>query len=167
MKKLILSLFAVVCFCCTAMANMDTNGVVIRGEGPWAQSQYKRALSLEAAGKIDNVFDAKGVDMLMLDLTPDIYEFFNLNLDSNGPTDGQIMMYVKNLDKSTYDYKVTFVYDIYQLDGMTFIVVRAIAPNGYEIVDASAKGKVENFDQFVDLFASVTSDLSNQIKDLK
>lgn len=166
MKKLILSLFAVVCFCCTAMANSDTAGVVVRGEGPLAQ--YKKALSQEATSKIASVLHqiSEGND-LVLDLTPDIYDFYNLSQSNNGPTDGKIMMYVNNLDKSIYDYQGTVVYDIYQLDGMTYVVVRLLTPNGYEIIKESAKGKAENLDQLIDLFASVTTSLNLSLKELK
>ena len=166
MKK-IFSVIAVLCFCFTAMANKDASGVVLRGEGQL--SQYKKALSQEATGKILRSINSMigETGYVMLDLTPDIYEFYNLDLSNNGPSDSKITMYVNNLDKKMYDYKMTIVYDFYQLDGKTYITARALAPTGAEIFSVSRNGKAANLEELIEIFSPVTSDVIKNIMSTK
>lgn len=159
MKKLLFSLIAVICFSFTALANKDASGVIVRGEGP--MSQYKKALSMEASGKIlraiNSMIGENGY--VVLDLTPDMYEFYNLKFSDNGPSDSKILKYINNLDKNLYDYKVTFIYDIFQLDGKTYVTARAITPTGAELFSVSRNGEANNLEELIELFAPVTSEV--------
>ena len=159
MKKLLFFLIAAVCLSFTAMANTDTSGVIVRGEG--GLTQYKKILSMEASHKILRAINsAIGEDgYMVLDLTPDVYEFYNLKLSDYGPTDSKILNYVNNLNNNIYDYKVTYVYDMVQLDGKTYVTVRAISCTGAEIASASRNGQANNLEELIDLFAPVTSEI--------
>lgn len=163
MKKLFLLVVAAMCFSFTALANKDASGIVVRGEG--SLSQYKKALSQEAAGKIGRAVNSMlgDGDYVVLDLTPDVYEFFNLNMSNNGPTDSKILMYVNNFENNLYDYKVTVVYDIYQMDGKTYVGARVLAPSGAELYSTSRNGKAGNLEELIELFAPVTSDVIQNV----
>lgn len=167
MKKLLISLFAVLCFSFTAMANKDASGVIIRGEGPL--SQYKKALSMEATGKILRAINSMTGEngYVVLDLTPDMYESNNLKFSDNGPSDSKILMYTNNLNTNLYDYKITFVYDIFQLDGKTHVLARAISPTGTEIFSVSHNGKANNLEELIEIFAPVTSEVIANISKMK
>lgn len=159
MKKILFSFFAVICFCLSASAFNDTNFVVVRGTSHWAQQ--KKALSAEAAGKFRRAMP-EGVSVR--DITPDVYERYGMSYSQDGPTDTKILIYVRSLGIPESELKVTFVYDIYDLDGTTYVVVNALSPEGDVVLTASSHGVCNNFDQFIDVFAAATSSMIAKIQ---
>lgn len=136
MKKFLI--FALFCLSISlqSFANTDTSFVVVRG--PAQIAEYKNLLSSEATNLIRKAIGSvEGV--AVEDCTAAVYRRYNLSLQSEGPSNTQIVNYIQSLDNRIYDKKIIFVFDFYIIGNNSYLTLRLLKPSGIEISSSTVE----------------------------